>query len=49
MLLEVGDDTAGDLVQVGGGREQASQAVQLPSRQPVQGAGGQHDGSVPGL
>jgi hypothetical protein len=27
VLLEVGGDTAGDLVQVGGSREQARQAV----------------------
>jgi len=38
VLLEVGGDTAGDLVQVGSSREQAGQMLQLASRQPVQGA-----------
>ncbi len=40
VLLEVGGDAAGDLMQVGGSREQAGQAVQLTSRQQVQRAGG---------
>jgi hypothetical protein len=37
--MEVGGDAAGDLVQVGGSREQAGQAVQLPVGQLLQGAG----------